>query len=345
MSELYFQGATLCVTGGTGSFGSTMVRKLLHPSLGLNEIRIFSRDETKQDAMRRQFQSEKIKYYLGDVRDEKSVAEVVKGSDFVFHAAALKQVPSCEFFPEQAVATNVLGSANVVSACINYSVQSLVCLSTDKAVYPINAMGISKAMMEKIAQAPARKLSNSKTVISITRYGNVMMSRGSVIPLFIDQILSNGQVTITDRNMTRFLMSLDESIDLVLYAFAHASPGDLFVRKAPACTIEVLVSALGKLLNTSSLERKYIGIRHGEKIYESLLSTEELARSSQNSEYFRVALDDRNLNYQVYFDTGDTAKARKEESYTSNNTKQLDINEVASLIEKLPEFQSYLEKK
>jgi UDP-glucose 4-epimerase len=343
MNHFDFKGATVCITGGTGSFGSTMVRNLIRPEMNVNEIRVFSRDETKQDLLRREIQSEKIKYYIGDVRDIKSVSGAIKGSDFVFHAAALKQVPSCEFFPEQAVATNILGSANVVAASIDFEIKSLVCLSTDKAVYPINAMGISKAMMEKIAQAPARKSKEAITKISITRYGNVMMSRGSVIPLFIDQILSKGQVTITDGTMTRFLMSLQDSIDLVLYAFKNGAPGDLFVRKAPACTIEVLVSALEKLLNVNSLKRSYIGIRHGEKIYESLLSTEELSRSSENAEYFRVPLDDRNLDYKIYFESGMTQN--DVQSYTSNNTKQLDVDQVSTLIEQLPEFQHYMKKR
>jgi len=339
-----FNGATFTITGGTGSFGSTMVQHLLNAHPNLEEIRVFSRDENKQDLMRHQIGSDKVKFYIGDVRDVRSVTEVMKGVDFAFHAAALKQVPSCEFFPEQAVETNVLGSRNVIEACINAGVKSLVCLSTDKAVYPINAMGISKAMMEKFAQAPARKKTTGKTAISITRYGNVMMSRGSVIPLFIDQILKSGKVTITDPLMTRFLMSLGDSVDLVLHAFSNAQPGDLFVRKAPACTVEVLVDALCILLEKNEVKREIIGIRHGEKIYESLLSAEELARSSDSKDYFRVPMDDRTLNYKIYFEEGSNKVNQMPEAYTSNSTNQLTAIEVAELVRNLPEFKKHMER-
>ena len=343
MSEK-FSGATFTITGGTGSFGSTMVRHLLTSYSELSEIRVFSRDENKQDLMRHEIGSDKVKFYIGDVRDVRSVSEVMKGVDFAFHAAALKQVPSCEFFPEQAVETNVLGSRNVIEACISAEVKSLVCLSTDKAVYPINAMGISKAMMEKFAQAPARKKTTNKTTISITRYGNVMMSRGSVIPLFIDQILKTEKVTITDPSMTRFLMSLGDSVELVLHAFSNAEPGDLFVRKAPACTVETLVDALCILLKKDNVKREIIGIRHGEKIYESLLSAEESARSSESNEYFRVPMDDRTLNYKIYFEEGSNKVNQLPEAYTSSTTKQLDAIEVANLVGDLPEFKKHMER-
>jgi UDP-N-acetylglucosamine 4,6-dehydratase/5-epimerase len=337
-----FDGATFTITGGTGSFGSTMVKYLLTNHPKLEEVRVFSRDENKQDLMRKEIASDKVKFYIGDVRDVRSVEEVMKGVDFVFHAAALKQVPSCEFFPEQAVETNVLGSRNVIEACINSEVKSLVCLSTDKAVYPINAMGISKAMMEKFAQAPARKNTAKKTTISVTRYGNVMMSRGSVIPLFIDQITNTGKVTITDPSMTRFLMSLNDSVELVLHAFSNAQPGDLFVRKAPGCTVEVLVEALCILLDREHIKRDNIGIRHGEKIFESLLSAEELARSSESEEYFRVPMDDRTLNYKIYFEEGSNKENQKPEAYTSSSTRQLSAPEVAELIGNLPEFKKHM---
>jgi UDP-glucose 4-epimerase len=339
-----FIGATFTITGGTGSFGSTMVQHLLNEHPNLEEIRVFSRDENKQDLMRHQIGSDKVKFYIGDVRDVRSVTEVMKGADFAFHAAALKQVPSCEFFPEQAVETNVLGSRNVIEACLNAGVKSLVCLSTDKAVYPINAMGISKAMMEKFAQAPARKKITGNTTISVTRYGNVMMSRGSVIPLFIDQIITSGKVTITDLTMTRFLMSLGDSVDLVLHAFSNAQPGDLFVRKAPACTVEILVDALCLLLDKKGVKREAIGIRHGEKIFESLLTSEELARSEESKDYFQVPLDDRTLNYKIYFEEGYQKVDSMPEAYTSSSTNQLTAVEVAELIRNLPEFKKHMER-
>jgi UDP-N-acetylglucosamine 4,6-dehydratase len=338
----YFSGATICVTGGTGSFGSTMVRHLLANEPGIEEIRVFSRDENKQDALRNEIGSEIVKYYIGDVRDYSSVVNVVRGSDYVFHASALKQVPSCEFFPDQAVATNTLGSANVINASIETDVKSLVCLSTDKAVYPINAMGMSKAMMEKFAQAPARMKNSGKTTISVTRYGNVMMSRGSVIPVFIDQMINGENVTVTNPKMTRFLMSLSESVDLVLHAFKSAKPGDLFIRKAPACTIDVLVQGLSLVLEKGNVKQKIIGIRHGEKMYESLLSSEENSKAEDLGDYFKVPIDDRTLNYGIYFEEGQ-ANVTNASSYTSDSTNQLSAQEVAEIISNLPEFKSYME--
>ena len=337
-----FSGATVCVTGGTGSFGSTMVRHLLLTEPNLSEIRVFSRDENKQDNLRNELQSEIVKYYIGDVRDYISVANVVKGSDYVFHASALKQVPSCEFFPDQALATNTLGSANVINSAIQSDVRSLVCLSTDKAVYPINAMGMSKAMMEKIAQAPARTKNSGKTTISVTRYGNVMMSRGSVIPIFIDQILNGQSVTVTNPKMTRFLMSLSESVDLVLHAFSNAQPGDLFVRKAPACTIETLIQGIALSLGKKTKESKIIGTRHGEKMYESLLSSEENSKSEDLGDYFKVAIDDRTLNYKIYFEEGQEDLTIPS-AYTSDSTQQLNPEEVAELVSNLPEYKKYME--
>ena len=339
-----FSNATFVVTGGTGSFGSNMVRHLISNYPNLNEIRVFSRDENKQDVMRRDLNSEKIKYYIGDIRDSNSVSDVISGSNFVFHAAALKQVPSCEFFPDQASETNIFGSRNLVDMCLKHGVESLVCLSTDKAVYPINAMGLSKAMMEKIAQAPSRKNLANNTRISITRYGNVMMSRGSVIPLFIDQIIKHKEVTITDPKMTRFLMSLSESVDLVLHAFTNAQPGDIFVRKSPACSVETLVNALGILLGVKDISKKIIGIRQGEKIFESLLTSEEIARSSESTNHFQVPMDNQTLNYKSYFEEGSNFPSGQTHSYTSDSTIQLDSTEVAKLIENLPEFKKHMEK-
>ncbi|MGW5360160.1 polysaccharide biosynthesis protein [Actinopolymorpha pittospori] len=329
------------VTGGTGSFGSTMVRRLLRTGVG--EVRVLSRDETKQDDMRRRLADQRLKFLLGDVRDIDSVQAAVRGADFIFHAAALKQVPSCEFFPTQAVRTNILGSANVVEAATSAGVTSVVCLSTDKAVYPVNAMGMSKALMEKVAQASARQRAQSRTTVSITRYGNVMYSRGSVIPLFVDQIRSGRPLTVTHPHMTRFLMSLDESVELVEYAFANADNGDLFVRKAPACTVETLACAVAKLLKVDEPEIRVIGVRHGEKIFETLLSREEKARAVDKGDYFRVPLDTRSLQYELFFDEG-MAEERSLEDYTSNNTRQLDVDEVQDLLLKLPEMQALLEE-
>jgi len=327
--------SVVTITGGTGSFGQTMAKSLL--SENVREIRIFSRDETKQELMRNEMRDERLRFFIGDVRDPDSVASAIRGSNYVFHAAALKQVPSCEFFPMQAVATNVTGSSNVIEASVRNSVESVVCLSTDKAVYPINAMGMSKAMMEKVAQSFARGRENSGTRISITRYGNVMMSRGSVIPLFLEQIRSGESVTVTNTEMTRFLMSLDESVDLVKYAFTEGNSGDLFVRKAPASTISTLISALALLTGKDKIDVREIGIRHGEKQHESLVSSEEMMKAVDCGDYFRIPLDSRSLDYQIYFNQG-TKGNDSVEAYTSANTMQLSAKQVAEKIVGLPEF-------
>jgi UDP-N-acetylglucosamine 4,6-dehydratase len=330
------QGATVTITGGTGSFGSTMVGHLLNR--GVNAIHIFSRDETKQDDMRRRFSDSRLKFFLGDVRDPDSVADALVDADFVFHAAALKQVPSCEFFPQQAVKTNVIGSHNVVEAAAAAGVQAVVFLSTDKAVYPVNAMGMSKALMEKTAQAFARSHPKSRTTVSLTRYGNVMYSRGSVIPLFVKQIQSGRPLTLTEPRMTRFLMSLQESVGLVEYAFTHAEPGDLFVRKAPACTVEVLARAVASLLGVEDPELKRIGTRHGEKLHETLLSREEKVKAEDRGDYFRVPMDARSLQYEQYYEEGDE-KVVEVVDYTSENTERLDVEQTKALLLTLPEIQ------
>ena len=331
--------SVVTISGGTGSFGSTMVRHLLLENVA--EVRVFSRDENKQDAMRNAINDERVKFILGDVRDISSVDVAIKGSDYVFHAAALKQVPSCEFFPMQATATNISGSANVIESALKNSVKGVVCLSSDKAVYPINAMGMSKALMEKVAQSYARNNPESNTKIAITRYGNVMMSRGSVIPLFIDQISQGKPLTITDSSMTRFMMSLSDSVSLVKYAFTNAISGDLFVRKAAACSVETLATAITRLLGVEGkIEIKNIGTRHGEKLYESLLGTEERARAIDHGDYFRVPLDTRSLDYQIYFEKG-SQELDQNEAYTSHNTKQLTVEEVTELVGNLPEFAAY----
>src|SRR5438128_2613119 len=327
-------GATVLVTGGTGSFGSTIVRRLLSQSV--TEVRILSRDESKQDDMRRALGDSRMKFYLGDVRDYGSVADAVRGVDFVFHAAALKQVPSCEFFPAQAVRTNVTGSANVIEAAAASGVRSVVCLSTDKAVYPINALGMTKALMEKTAQAFARNNPASSTIVSIIRYGNVLYSRGSVVPLFVEQVKAGRPLTVTDPKMTRFLMSLSESVDLVEYAFANARSGDLFVRKAPACTVRDLAVAVAKVLGVEA-KLATIGTRHGEKLYETLLSREEMAKAEDRGPYFRVPLDTRSLDYGLYFEEGDRERADIDD-FTSHNTKRLGVDEVTKLLLSLPEF-------
>jgi UDP-glucose 4-epimerase len=335
------KSSTVTITGGTGSFGSTMVRHLLNENVG--EIRVFSRDENKQDLMRNELQDERVKFILGDVRNQASLEPAIDGSDYVFHAAALKQVPSCEFFPMEAVATNVTGSSNVIGSSVKYGVKGIVCLSTDKAVYPINAMGMSKSLMEKVAQSFARNYPESKTKISITRYGNVMMSRGSVIPLFLDQLRKKQPITITNGAMTRFMMSLEDSVSLVKYAFTHASTGDLFVRKAAACSVETLAHAVIKIMDLEGqVEIKYIGTRHGEKLFESLLGSEEGSRAIDRGDYFQVPLDARSLDYQIYFDKGQSESAI-DGAYTSHNTKQLSIEEVVNLIAGLPEFDKYKE--
>jgi UDP-glucose 4-epimerase len=336
-----FTNKVVTITGGTGSFGSTMVRKLLKSDI--EEIRIFSRDENKQDTMRTEIKDERIRFFLGDVRDFESVEGAIRGADYVFHAAALKQVPSGEFFPDQVVATNIQGSANVIKSAVNHEIKTVVCLSTDKAVYPINAMGMSKALMEKYAFSIARNNSENPTKIAVTRYGNVMMSRGSVIPLFLDQINRKQPVTITNPLMTRFLMSLEESVELVEHAFLSSTSGDLFVRKAPAATIQDLVEALEIVAKKKAVEKRFIGIRHGEKEYESLLGSEERARSIDQGDYFKVGLDTRSLDYQIYFEKGQ-AFSDFEQSYTSHNTRRLSVEEIVNMISNLPEYRQYLSK-
>ena len=332
-------GSTVLITGGTGSFGSTMARHLLQRNV--EEVRILSRDEAKQDAMRHALGDSRVKFYLGDTRDPESVERAVRGSNLIFHAAALKQVPSAEFFPLEAVKTNINGSANVIRSAIENEVSGVVCLSTDKAVYPINAMGMSKALMEKTAMAFARDYQDSKTTIAVTRYGNVMYSRGSVIPLFISQIKSGRPVTITDPTMTRFLMSLAESVDLVEYAFTHADTGDLFVRKAPASTIQDLAIALIEMFGGSDDQIQNIGFRHGEKLYESLLSVEERSKAEDCGDYFKVPLDSRDLNYSLFFEKGED-RSSELESYTSHNTNRLEVQGVKELLLTIPEVRQEL---
>ena len=336
-----FNNKTLMITGGTGSFGGAVLRHLLDAQF--REIRIFSRDEKKQEDMRIALKNEKVKFYVGDVRNYDSVDDAMRGVDYVFHAAALKQVPSCEFYPMEAIRTNVLGAENVMRAAIKNEVKKCIVLSTDKAVYPINAMGISKAMMEKLMAAKARMCDPAKTVLCATRYGNVMASRGSVIPLFLEQIRSNKPITITDPNMTRFLMSLEESVDLVMYAFEHASPGDIFVQKAPASTIHDLAEAMRQIINVKA-EIKVIGTRHGEKLFESLVSREEMARSEDLGGYFRIPSDSRDLNYGKYFVEGEVAVSEIQD-YTSHNTRRLDIEEVKSTLKKLDIIREALDAK
>jgi UDP-N-acetylglucosamine 4,6-dehydratase len=329
---------TLLITGGTGSFGLAVIRRFINSDF--DEIRIFSRDEKKQDDIRKRFNSTKLKFYIGDVRDFNSVLNSVRGVDFIFHAAALKQVPSCEFYPLEAVKTNVIGTDNVLDAAIQCCVKRVVVLSTDKAVYPINAMGISKAMMEKIAVAKSRN--SLETVINVTRYGNVMASRGSVIPMFINQIQADKPITITDPNMTRFMMTLDDAVDLVLYAFEHGQPGEVFVQKAPAATIEVLVKALTSLMGKPEHEVTVIGTRHGEKLYEALLSREEMAAAEDMGEYYRVPLDSRDLNYGKFVEVGEV-KISEASDYNSHNTERLDIAGMQALLMRL-EFMSAISR-
>lgn len=318
-----FKGKTLLITGGTGSFGNAVLKRFLDTDI--KEIRIFSRDEKKQDDMRKRYSNDKLKFYIGDVRNIESIKDAVKGVDFIFHAAALKQVPSCEFFPMEAVRTNVIGTDNLLTAAIDAGVKKIVCLSTDKAAYPINAMGTSKAMMEKIIIAKSRNVDPEETTICCTRYGNVMASRGSVIPLFVEQMKTGKPITVTDPDMTRFLMNLDEAVDLVLFAFEHARQGDLFVQKAPASTVGVLAEALKQLFK-SSVEVKVIGTRHGEKAHETLMTREERAKSEDMGDYYRIAADNRDLNYDKYLEDG-SKKISESEEYTSHNTKRLDIAE------------------
>lgn len=326
-----FNNKTLLITGGTGSFGNAVLQRFIDSDL--SEIRIFSRDEKKQEDMRIALKSDKVKFYIGDVRDYDSVHDALRGVDYVFHAAALKQVPSCEFYPMEAVRTNVLGAENVMRAAIANEVKRCVVLSTDKAVYPINAMGISKAMMEKLMVAKSRLCDPGKTILSATRYGNVMASRGSVIPLFLGQLQSGKPLTITDPNMTRFLMSLEESVDLVLYAFENALPGDIFIQKAPASTVGDLAQAMKELLCADN-ELKIIGTRHGEKLYESLISREEMARSEDLGDYYRIPADSRDLNYAKYFVEGEV-EVSSIDDYTSHNTLRLDVEGVKQTLLKL----------
>ena len=323
-----FKDKVLLITGGTGSFGNAVLRRFLQT--GVKEIRVFSRDEKKQEDMRIRLANEKAKFYIGDVRNPDSVAEAMSGVDYVFHAAALKQVPSCEFYPMEAVRTNVLGTENVINAAISAGVERVVVLSTDKAVYPINAMGISKAMAEKIVVAKSRMVPSGGTVLCATRYGNVMASRGSVIPLFVKQIKNNEKLTVTDPSMTRFLMSLEESVDLVLHAFANANQGDLFVQKAPASTVADLAQALIELLEGNN-GIKVIGTRHGEKLYESLISREEMAKATETDLYYCVPVDGRDLNYNKYFVEGEKAISSFED-YTSHNTRRLDVEGIKELL-------------
>jgi len=325
-----FTHKTLLITGGTGSFGNAVLRRFLHSDL--REIRIFSRDEKKQDDMRKKYNSAKLKFYIGDVRDYQSVLNAMRGVDFVFHAAALKQVPSCEFHPLEAVKTNILGTENTLEAAITCGVKRVVCLSTDKAVYPINAMGISKAMMEKVIVAKSR--SSTQTMICATRYGNVMASRGSVIPLFTNQIRAGQPITITDGAMTRFMMTLDDAVDLVLYAFEHGNPGEIFVQKAPAATIETLAKALTGLLGVPDHTINTIGTRHGEKLFESLLSREEMVAAQDLGSYYRVPPDLRDLNYGKYVEKGEVRISRAED-YNSHNTTRLDVKGMQDLLMKL----------
>ncbi|PHM16478.1 MAG: UDP-glucose 4-epimerase [Sulfuricurvum sp. PD_MW2] len=334
-----FKEKILLITGGTGSFGNAVLRRFLNTDI--KEIRIFSRDEKKQDDMRKQYNHPKLKFYLGDVRDVNSIIDVMRGVDYVFHAAALKQVPSCEFYPMQAVQTNVIGTENVLNCAINANVRKVIVLSTDKAVYPINAMGVSKAMMEKVAVAKSRNLSENEIMIACTRYGNVMASRGSVIPLFIDQIRNGKEITITDPSMTRFMMSLDQAVELVLFAFENGRNGDIFVQKAPAATIELLAKTLTNLFNKLHHPIKIIGTRHGEKLYETLLTREEMVTAEDMGNYYRIPADTRDLNYTKYFEEGEEVVTQAHE-YHSHNTCRLNENELKQMLLELREIQNDL---
>ena len=336
-----FTNKTLLITGGTGSFGNAVLNRFLDSDI--KEIRIFSRDEKKQDDMRHALQNPKVKFYIGNVRDKRSVDNAMRGVDYIFHAAALKQVPSCEFFPIEAVNTNVLGTQNVLDSAVEFGVKNVVVLSTDKAAYPINAMGISKAMMEKVAIAKARSLGeNAQTTICCTRYGNVMASRGSVIPLWIEQMKAGKNITVTDPNMTRYMMTLDDAVDLVLYAFEHGENGDLFVQKAPAATLTVLATALKELYKTDT-EVKVIGTRHGEKLYETLVTREEMAKAVDMGEYYRIPADNRDLNYDKYFVEGEQ-EISVIDDYHSHNTAQLDVEGMKKRLLKLDIIQSDLKR-
>jgi len=326
-----FTNKTLLITGGTGSFGNAVLNRFLDTNI--KEIRIFSRDEKKQDDMRQLYRNDKIKYYIGDTRDKRSLDAAMRGTDYVFQAAALKQVPSCEFFPMEAVRTNVFGAENVLDSALEHGVKNVIVLSTDKAVYPINAMGMSKALSEKVMVAKSRSLIGSGTTFCGTRYGNVMASRGSVIPLFIDQIKSGRPITITDPMMTRFMMTLDDAVTLVIYAFEHGENGDIFVQKAPAATIEVLATALSELYNVKA-NIKVIGTRHGEKLYETLVNREEMAKATDMGDYFRIPADNRDLNYGKFFTEGES-KVSEVDDYTSHNTERLDVEGTKNLLLKL----------
>tara|TARA_B100000575_G_C23133536_1_gene657993 strand:- start:279 stop:1298 length:1020 start_codon:yes stop_codon:yes gene_type:complete len=334
-----FKDKILTITGGTGSFGNAVLRRFL--STDIKEIRIFSRDELKQDKMRRLHNNEKLKFYIGDVRDKNSIDDALNGVDFVFHAAALKQVPSCEFYPMQAVNTNIIGTENVLNAAIKAKVKKVIALSTDKAVYPINAMGVSKAMMEKVIVSKGRM--NSDTMIACTRYGNVMASRGSVIPLFINQIRKNQPITITDPEMTRFMMTLDEAVDLVLFAFENGESGDIFVQKAPAATIKLLAETISNILNRPNHEIKTIGTRHGEKLYETLLTKEEMVKAEDLENYYRIPADNRDLNYNKFFNEGEEIITQAGE-YHSHNTHRLNQDELSNLLMGLREIQQDIEE-
>jgi UDP-N-acetylglucosamine 4,6-dehydratase/5-epimerase len=326
-----FEDRVLLITGGTGSFGNAVLRRFLESDL--REIRIFSRDEKKQDDMRQRYNSDKLKFFIGDVRDQKSVNSAVRGADFIFHAAALKQVPSCEFHPLEATQTNVIGTGNVLDAAIEYGVRKAICLSTDKAVYPINAMGMSKALMEKTMVAKSRIVSGERTMICGTRYGNVMASRGSVIPLFVEQIRAGNPITVTDGNMTRFMMTLEDAVDLVIHAFSHGRPGDIFVQKAPAATLTDLARAISEVMGRPDHPIRTIGARHGEKLYESLLTREEMRVAQDMDRYYRIPADMRDLNYRKYFEEG--AVIARDEEYHSHNTTRLDVEGTKQLLMKL----------
>jgi UDP-glucose 4-epimerase len=336
-----FKNKILLITGGTGSFGNAVLRRFL--ATDVLEIRIFSRDELKQDDMRKKYANPKLKFYIGDVRDVNSIIDAMRGVDYVFHAAALKQVPSCEFYPMQAVQTNVIGTENVLNAAINAKVKKVIVLSTDKAVYPINAMGVSKAMMEKVVVAKSRNINDEDTMIACTRYGNVMASRGSVIPLFIDQIRSGKEITVTDPAMTRFMMSLDQAVELVLFAFEQGKNGDIFVQKAPAASIGLLAKTLTKLLNRPDHNIKIIGTRHGEKLYEALLTREEMVHAMDMGDYYRVPADIRDLNYSKYFEEGEEVVTQAHE-YHSHNTVQLSEAELTKLLLNLREIKSDIQE-
>lgn len=336
-----FKNKILLITGGTGSFGNAVLRNFLNTDI--QEIRIFSRDELKQDDMRKAYNNDKLKFYLGDVRDMNSLEDAIKGVDYIFHAAALKQVPSCEFYPMQAVQTNVVGTENVLNVAIKYRVKNVIVLSTDKAVYPINAMGISKAMMEKVAVAKSRNVRDDETVICCTRYGNVMASRGSVVPLFIDQIRKDKEITITDPNMTRFMMSLDDAVDLVMFAFKNGKNGDIFVQKAPAATVGLLANTLKNMLGRPDHKINVIGTRHGEKLYETLLTREEMVHVVDMGDYYRIPADTRDLNYSKFFEDGEIVVTEAGE-YHSHNTHRLKETELRDMLLSLREIQKDIEE-